>query len=83
MKLRIRKARSGAWLDCKDFRQAAAYGRSLGCPVILMDVISVHLFPPGANRPSLTMHRRDFTQADLEAVRAHLLGQGSHAELVA
>lgn len=72
VKLRIRKSRNGLWQDCKDFIQVTDYARSLRCPAILIDAISVHLIPLGADRPSWSVARRDFTQGDIEAVQAFL-----------
>jgi hypothetical protein len=72
VKLRIRKSRSGPWQDCKDFIQVTDYARSLGCPPILIDAISVHLIPLGADQPTWSVDRRDFTQGDLEAIQAFL-----------
>ena len=55
------------------FIQVTDYARSLRCPAILIDAISVHLIPLGADQPSWSVDRRDFTQGDLEAVQALLL----------
>lgn len=74
VKLRVRKAPTTPWGKCKDFEQAAGYGKLLGAPSILMDAFDIHLIPPGAKEPSLSIKRSAFLHEDLATLRSHTIG---------
>ncbi len=72
VKLRIRRSGTGPWTECKDFLQVRRYMEGLRCPGLLIDATSIHLIQLGADEPFRSIARREVTDADLEAIIAHV-----------
>lgn len=72
VKLRVRRSRTAPWTSCKDFEQAADYGRRLSVPAILIDAFDIHLIRPGDDEPHATLKRSVFLEYDLDTLRDHV-----------
>jgi hypothetical protein len=72
VKLAIREAQSGLWVDSPDFQQVRWYADSLGVGAILMDAYRILLIARHAEEPYAVIRRRTATEGDIETIRAHL-----------
>lgn len=69
----IKKAPDGGWSSSPDFTQVRWYSDQLGVPGTLIDSHRVLLVALGGEQPRREIVRRAATDADLEAIREHLL----------
>lgn len=80
VKLAITGARAGGWAASPAFAQARRYADRLGVGSTLIDAQRILLIDREADAPHTVIERARASDADLVAIRRHLLGCGSPAK---
>jgi hypothetical protein len=75
-KLRTRLDRDRNWADSPDIQQAQGYATGFGGRFLVVDCHEVFCFDADDTAPRLAFERRSLTDADLTAIRSHVIGSG-------